>query len=80
MTVDIAPSLLDNRDAITERPAFAAVVVPIKQASPPACASEPLSHERLHEIDRVSLDRSSERSTAGEETRRWRMIVFATTA
>jgi len=44
---------LDNRvgvGATTERPAFAAVVVQIKQASP---ASQPLSHERLHQIDRV---------------------------
>jgi hypothetical protein len=52
--IDAAPSL-DNQDgagATTERPAFAAVVVPIKQV-PPAFAGQHLSHERLHEIDRV---------------------------
>jgi hypothetical protein len=53
--VDSAPSL-DNRvsaGATTEQTAFAAVVVQIKQASPPASPSQRLSHERLHEIDRV---------------------------
>jgi hypothetical protein len=44
---------LDNRagaGVTTERPGFAAVVVQIKQGSP---ANQPLSHERLHQIDRV---------------------------
>jgi hypothetical protein len=36
--------------ATTERPAFAAVVV---QITPSASASQRLSHERMHEIDRV---------------------------
>jgi hypothetical protein len=52
--IDIAPS--DNRDgaeAARGRPAFAAVVVPIKQASLPASVRLRLAHERLHEIDRV---------------------------
>jgi hypothetical protein len=61
MTVDFIPGIdvvpsPDSRvgaDATTERPTFAAVVVQIKQASSPVSASEPLSHERLHEIDRV---------------------------
>jgi hypothetical protein len=51
--VDLAPSL-DNRvgaDATTERTAFAAVVVQIKQV-PPAFPGQPLSRERLHQIDR----------------------------
>src|SRR6266481_5261215 len=51
--IDVVPSL-DNRvgaGATTERPAVAAVVVQIKQVSPPA--GQRLSHERLHEIDRV---------------------------
>jgi hypothetical protein len=55
--VDVAPSL-DNRlgaDAATKRPAFAAVVVSIKQATPAAPGQrlwhEP--HELLHQIDRV---------------------------
>jgi hypothetical protein len=59
VTVDpdfrVAPSL-DSQvgaDASTERSAFAAVVVQIKQPSPPASANQRLSHERLHEIDRV---------------------------
>jgi len=46
---------LDNRvgaGATTERSAFASVVVQIKQAP---SASHPLSHERLHQIDRVFL-------------------------
>jgi hypothetical protein len=54
--VHVAPSLDSQVDAdvSTERPAaFAAVVVQIKQTSPPASASQRLSHERLHEIDRV---------------------------
>jgi hypothetical protein len=59
MTVGFVPGVdsalsLDHRDntgATTERPAFAAVVVPIKQ--PPASADQHLSHERLHEIDRA---------------------------
>ena len=53
--VDVAPSLdiLVGTDATTERTAFAAVVVQIKQASPPASPSQRLSHERLHEIDRA---------------------------
>jgi hypothetical protein len=59
MTVDLIPDidgvLSSDRevraDASTERPAFAAVVVPIKQPFPPESAS--LSHERLHQIDRV---------------------------
>lgn len=54
--VDVAPSSLDSQvgaGASTERPAFAAVVVQIKQASPPVSASRRLSHQRLHEIDRV---------------------------
>jgi hypothetical protein len=49
---DITHSL-DNRvgaGATTERSVFAAVVVQIKQAS---LAGQPLSHERLHQIDRV---------------------------
>jgi hypothetical protein len=61
MSVDLVPVIdvvpaLDNRsdaDAATEQPAVAAVVVPIKQAAVPASASQPLSHQRLHEIDRV---------------------------
>ena len=53
--VDSAPSLDDRvgADATTERTAFAAVVVQIKEASPPASPSQRLSHERLHEIDRA---------------------------
>ncbi len=50
--VDVAHSS-DSRvgaGAMAERPAFAAVVV---QITPPASASQRLSHERLHEIDRV---------------------------
>jgi hypothetical protein len=49
--IDVAP-LLDSRldaGAFTERPAHAAVVVQIKQAP----ASQHLSHERLHQIDRA---------------------------
>jgi hypothetical protein len=61
MTVDFIPGIgvapsLDNHAAAaetTERPALAAVVVPIKQASALAPPGESLSHERLHEIDRV---------------------------
>jgi hypothetical protein len=53
--VDSAPSLDDRvgAGAATERTAFAAVVVQIKPAIPPALPSQRLSHERLHEIDRV---------------------------
>jgi len=49
---DVTRSLDDRvgAGATTERLALAAVVVQIKQASP---ASQPLSHERLHQIDRV---------------------------
>jgi hypothetical protein len=53
--VHVAPSSDSQVDAdvSTERPAFAAVVVQIKQTSPSASANPRLSHERLHEIDRV---------------------------
>jgi hypothetical protein len=53
--VDVAPSLDDrvSADAATERTAFAAVVVEIRQTLPPASLSQRLSHERLHEIDRA---------------------------
>src|SRR5277367_2828455 len=53
--VDSAPSLDDRvgAGAAPERTAFATVVVQIKPAIPLAPPSERLSHERLHEIDRV---------------------------
>ncbi|MGA7803086.1 hypothetical protein, partial [Bradyrhizobium sp.] len=57
---DVAPSLENEPGAADttertafERPELAAVVVQIKQAYPSASASETLSHDRLHEIDRV---------------------------
>jgi len=54
-SVDVAPSL-DNRvgaEATTERPAFAAVVVPIKQVSPAASPRGHPLHDLVHQIDRV---------------------------
>jgi hypothetical protein len=60
MTVDdfrssIDAASLDARrrpDATTERSAFAAVVVPLRQI-PPTSPNQRLSPERLHQIDRV---------------------------
>jgi hypothetical protein len=53
--IDVAPSLdsQPGAGAPTERAALATVVVQIKQISPSASDSQRLSHERLHEIDRV---------------------------
>ena len=53
--IDVAPSSDDpaGAGAATEPTVLAAVVFPIKQVSPPPPASQRLSHQRLHEIDRV---------------------------
>jgi hypothetical protein len=51
---DAVPSLDKvGAGATTERPVFPGVVVQIKQTPPLASDSPHLSHERLHQIDRV---------------------------
>jgi hypothetical protein len=53
--VDVSPSLESQvaGSAMTGRPASAAVVVQMRQASPPASPGEPISHDLVHQIDRV---------------------------